>query len=119
MNLCSYHLQEAGATPVQEIAFTLANACAILDRVKQRPGVSIPDVVGQLSFFVNAGIRFVEEMCKLKGLRAPVGPPDRGALRRRRRAQAALPLRRAGNSLASPPSSRRTTSSASSSRRWR
>ena len=66
MNLCSYHLQEAGATPVQEIAFTLANACAILDRVKQRPGVSIPDVVGQLSFFVNAGIRFVEEICKLK-----------------------------------------------------
>ena len=66
MNLCSYHLQEAGATPVQEIAFTLANACAILDRVKQRPGVSIPDVVGQLSFFVNAGIRFIEEICKLK-----------------------------------------------------
>jgi len=66
INLCSYHLQEAGATPVQEIAFTLANACTVLDRVKQRPGVSVPDVVGQLSFFVNAGIRFVEEMCKLK-----------------------------------------------------
>jgi (2R)-ethylmalonyl-CoA mutase len=66
MNLCSYHLQEAGATPVQEIAFTLANACTILDRVRERPGVSVPDVVGQLSFFVNAGIRFVEEMCKLK-----------------------------------------------------
>jgi len=66
MNLCSYHLQEAGATPVQEIAFTLANACAILDRAGQRQGVSIPDVVGQLSFFVNAGIRFVEEICKLK-----------------------------------------------------
>ncbi|MBX3028165.1 protein meaA [bacterium] len=66
MNLCSYHLQEAGATPVQEIAFTLANACAILDRVRQRPGVSLPDVVGQLSFFVNAGIRFIEEICKLK-----------------------------------------------------
>jgi (2R)-ethylmalonyl-CoA mutase len=66
MNLCSYHLQEAGATPVQEIAFTLANACAILDRVRQRPEVSIPDVVGQLSFFVNAGIRFIEEICKLK-----------------------------------------------------
>jgi len=66
MNLCSYHLQEAGATPVQEVAFTLANACAILDRVKTRPGVSIPDVVGQLSFFVNAGIRFIEEICKLK-----------------------------------------------------
>lgn len=66
MNLCSYHLQEAGATPVQEIAFTLANACAILDRAAQRPGVAIPDVVGQLSFFVNAGIRFIEEICKLK-----------------------------------------------------
>jgi (2R)-ethylmalonyl-CoA mutase len=66
MNLCSYHLQEAGATPVQEIAFTLANACTILDRVRQRPGVSIAEVVGQLSFFVNAGIRFIEEMCKLK-----------------------------------------------------
>jgi (2R)-ethylmalonyl-CoA mutase len=66
MNLCSYHLQEAGATPVQEIAFTLANACTVLDRVRQRPGVSVPDVVGQLSFFVNAGIRFIEEMCKLK-----------------------------------------------------
>jgi ethylmalonyl-CoA mutase len=66
MNLCSYHLQEAGATPAQEIAFTLANACTILDRVKERPDVSIPDVVGQLSFFVNAGIRFIEEMCKLK-----------------------------------------------------
>ncbi|MGH7787441.1 MAG: protein meaA [Candidatus Binatia bacterium] len=66
MNLCSYHLQEAGATPVQEIAFTLANACAILDRARQRPDVVIPDVVGQLSFFVNAGIRFIEEICKLK-----------------------------------------------------
>jgi len=66
MNLCSYHLQEAGATPVQEVAFTLANACAILDRAAQRPDVSIPAVVGQLSFFVNAGIRFIEEICKLK-----------------------------------------------------
>ncbi|MGD9763219.1 MAG: protein meaA [Candidatus Binatia bacterium] len=66
MNLCSYHLQEAGATPVQEIAFTLANACAILDRVQQRPGIAVADVIGQLSFFVNAGIRFIEEICKLK-----------------------------------------------------
>jgi (2R)-ethylmalonyl-CoA mutase len=66
MNLCSYHLQEAGATPAQEIAFTLANACTVLDRLRERPGVSIADVVGQLSFFVNAGIRFIEEMCKLK-----------------------------------------------------
>jgi (2R)-ethylmalonyl-CoA mutase len=66
VNVCSYHLQEAGATPVQEIAFTLANAFAVLDRVRARPGVSMPEVVGQLSFFVNAGIRFIEELCKLK-----------------------------------------------------
>jgi (2R)-ethylmalonyl-CoA mutase len=66
VNICSYHLQEAGATPAQEIGFTLANAFAVLDRVKDRPGVSMPDVVGRISFFVNAGIRFVEEMCKLK-----------------------------------------------------
>jgi len=66
VNICSYHLQEAGATPVQEVGFSLANAFAILDRVQKRPGVSMPDVVGQISFFVNAGIRFIEEMCKLK-----------------------------------------------------
>ena len=66
VNICSYHLQEAGATPLQELAFTLANAFAVLDRVQGRPGVSMPNVVGQLSFFVNAGIRFIEEMCKLK-----------------------------------------------------
>jgi (2R)-ethylmalonyl-CoA mutase len=66
VNVCSYHLQEAGATPVQELAFTLVNAFAILDRVQKRPGVSMPDVVGQISFFVNAGIRFIEEMCKMK-----------------------------------------------------
>ena len=68
VNICSYHLQEAGATPVQEIAFALVNAFAVLDRVRQRPGVSMPDVVGQISFFVNAGIRFIEELCKLKAL---------------------------------------------------
>jgi len=66
VNICSYHLQEAGATPVQELAFALVNAFAVLDRVRQRPGVSMPDVVGQISFFVNAGIRFIEELCKLK-----------------------------------------------------
>src|SRR5262245_38487759 len=66
VNICSYHLQEAGATPVQEVGFSLANAFAILDRARKRPGVSMPDVVGQISFFVNAGIRFIEEMCKLK-----------------------------------------------------
>jgi len=66
VNICSYHLQEAGATPVQELAFTLVNAFAVLDHVRSRPDVSMPDVVGQISFFVNAGIRFIEEMCKLK-----------------------------------------------------
>ncbi len=66
MNVCSYHLQEAGATPVQEISFSLANAFAVLDQVKDRPGIPIDDVVGRLSFFVNAGIRFIEELCKLK-----------------------------------------------------
>jgi (2R)-ethylmalonyl-CoA mutase len=66
VNICSYHLQEAGATPVQEIGFTLANAFAVLDRVQKRPGVSMPEVVGQISFFVNAGLRFIEELCKLK-----------------------------------------------------
>jgi (2R)-ethylmalonyl-CoA mutase len=65
-NVCSYHLQEAGATPVQEVAFTLANAFAVLDRVRQRPGVPIDSVVERISFFVNAGIRFIEEICKLK-----------------------------------------------------
>ena len=68
MNVCSYHLQEAGATPVQEIAFSLANAFAVLDRVRDRPGVVVDDVVASLSFFVNAGIRFIEELCKLKAM---------------------------------------------------
>src|SRR5262249_7774142 len=61
MNLCSYHLQEAGATPVQEIAFTLATACTVLDRVGQRPGVPSREGGGQVSFCVNAGIGFMEE----------------------------------------------------------
>jgi ethylmalonyl-CoA mutase len=68
INICSYHLQEAGATPVQEIAFTLANAIAVLDKTRQSgqiPEERFPDVVGRISFFVNAGIRFVEEICKM------------------------------------------------------
>ena len=68
VNICSYHLQEAGATPVQEVAFALANAFAILDRVQKRPGIDMPNVIGAISFFVNAGIRFIEEMCKLKAM---------------------------------------------------
>ncbi|MBM3599440.1 MAG: protein meaA [Alphaproteobacteria bacterium] len=69
VNVCSYHLQEAGATPVQELAFALATACAVLDRVKrggQVPDADFPQVVGRISFFVNAGIRFVTELCKMR-----------------------------------------------------
>ncbi|MDP3545774.1 MAG: protein meaA [Phreatobacter sp.] len=69
MNVCSYHLQEAGATPVQELAFALANAIAILDTVKasgEVPEGGFGEVVGHISFFVNAGMRFVTEMCKMR-----------------------------------------------------
>ncbi|PTM52756.1 protein meaA [Phreatobacter oligotrophus] len=69
MNVCSYHLQEAGATPVQELAFSLANAIAILDTVKasgEVPEGGFGEVVGHISFFVNAGMRFVTEMCKMR-----------------------------------------------------
>ncbi len=69
MNVCSYHLQEAGATPVQEVAYALATAEAVLDAVKrggQVPEQDFPQVVGRLSFFVNAGIRFITEMCKMR-----------------------------------------------------
>ncbi|MEM6565021.1 MAG: protein meaA [Pseudomonadota bacterium] len=67
MNVCSYHLQEAGATPEQELAFALATATAVLDALKPRvPDEDFPAVVGRISFFVNAGIRFVTEMCKMR-----------------------------------------------------
>jgi (2R)-ethylmalonyl-CoA mutase len=68
-NVCSYHLQEAGATPVQELAFALATAVAVLDGVKasgQVPAAEFAQVVGRISFFVNAGIRFVTEICKMR-----------------------------------------------------
>ena len=68
-NVCSYHLQEAGATPVQEVAYALANAMAVLDEVQasgQVDPADMPGVVGRLSFFVNAGVRFVTEMCKMR-----------------------------------------------------
>jgi (2R)-ethylmalonyl-CoA mutase len=69
INICSYHLQEAGATPVQEIAYTLATAQAVLDRVRARvPEETFPRVFGRISFFVNAGIRFVEEHAKLRAM---------------------------------------------------
>ncbi|MFA9444221.1 protein meaA [Egicoccus sp. AB-alg6-2] len=69
LNICSYHLQEAGATPVQELAFALANAIAVLDVVRERgqvPEADFDQVVGRISFFVNAGIRFVEEVAKMR-----------------------------------------------------
>ena len=68
-NVCSYHLQEAGATPVQELSYALATAIAVLDTVKASGEVSadeFPAVVGRISFFVNAGLRFVTEMCKMR-----------------------------------------------------
>ncbi len=71
INVCSYHLQEAGATPVQEIAYSFATALAVLDAVKARddvPDEAIPRVVGRISFFLNSGIRFVEEICKVRAM---------------------------------------------------
>jgi (2R)-ethylmalonyl-CoA mutase len=68
INVCSYHLQEAGATPVQELAFALANAIAVLETLKAAHSVDIDvaEVVGRMSFFVNAGMRFVTELCKMR-----------------------------------------------------
>ncbi len=69
INICSYHLQEAGATPVQEIAYSLSSAIAVLDQVRPRvPEESFPRVFGRISFFVNAGIRFIEEHAKLRAM---------------------------------------------------
>jgi (2R)-ethylmalonyl-CoA mutase len=69
INVCSYHLQEAGATPVQELAFALATAIAVLDTVKtsgEVPPDKFGEVVGRISFFVNAGLRFITELCKMR-----------------------------------------------------
>ena len=69
INICSYHLQEAGATPVQEIAFTMSNAIAVLDAVRERvPSELMSSVFGRISFFVNAGVRFVEEHAKVRAM---------------------------------------------------
>ncbi len=69
VNICSYHLQEAGATPVQEIAFSMATAVAVLDAVRARvPADRMPAVFGRISFFVNAGVRFIEEHAKLRAM---------------------------------------------------
>ncbi|WP_030667664.1 protein meaA [Streptomyces sp. NRRL B-1347] len=69
INICSYHLQEAGATPVQEVAYAMSTAIAVLDAVRasgQVPEEKFGDVVARISFFVNAGVRFIEEMCKMR-----------------------------------------------------
>jgi (2R)-ethylmalonyl-CoA mutase len=69
VNICSYHLQEAGATPVEELGFALANAIAVLDAVKESGAVGaaeLPAVVGRISFFVNAGMKLITEVCKLR-----------------------------------------------------
>ena len=92
MNVCSYHLQEVGATPVQEIAYSFATAIGVLDAVYESGQVSdeqFPQVFGSISFFVNAGIRFVEEICKLRAMtemwaeigRVRYGVTDEKALR--------------------------------------
>jgi len=73
INVCSYHLQEAGATPVQEVAYALATAIGVLDAVRASgkvPSAQIPTVVGRISFFVNAGVRFIEEVCKMRAFTA-------------------------------------------------
>ncbi len=72
INICSYHLQEAGATPVQEIAYAMSNAIAVLDAARERVGEQSPEIMeqvfGRISFFVNAGVRFVEEHAKLRAM---------------------------------------------------
>jgi len=71
INVCSYHLQEVGATPEQELSYVLSNACEVLDIVKkygQVPKKDFPKVVGRISFFVNAGIKFLTEMCKMRAM---------------------------------------------------
>ena len=70
INICSYHLQEAGATPVQEIAYAMSNAIAVLDAVRERleDETLMGDVFGRISFFVNAGVRFIEEHAKLRAM---------------------------------------------------
>jgi ethylmalonyl-CoA mutase len=69
INICSYHLQEAGATPVQEIAYAMSNAIAVLDAARERvPAERMEQVFGRISFFVNAGVRFIEEHAKLRAM---------------------------------------------------
>ena len=99
MNVCSYHLQEAGATPVQELAYALATAIAVLDTVKASGEVKQEDfgeVVGRISFFVNAGMRFITEMCKMRAFGELWDEITRDRYGVSRSQAAAVPLRRAG-----------------------
>ena len=97
VNICSYHLQEAGATPVQEIAYAMSTAIAVLDAVRERvPEDRMGTVFGRISFFVNAGVRFVEEHAKLRAMAELWDELGARALRRGGRAPPPLPLRRAG-----------------------
>ncbi|AWX93458.1 protein meaA [Paracoccus mutanolyticus] len=78
MNVCSYHLQEAGATPEQELAYALATGIAVLDDLKTKvEPADFPAMVGRISFFVNAGIRFVTELCKMRAFTEPGTPSPR------------------------------------------
>jgi (2R)-ethylmalonyl-CoA mutase len=122
MNVCSYHLQEAGATPMQELAFSLANAIAVLDAVRARgqvPRPTFPQVVGRISFFVNAGIRFVTEICKMRAFAELWDDITLTRYGVSRRQAAAVPLRRAGElARADRAAAGETTSIASCSRCW-
>ena len=104
INVCSYHLQEAGATPVQEVAYAMCTAIAVLDAVRdsgQVPPERMGEVVARISFFVNAGVRFVEEMCKMRAFARLWDKVTQRAVRHRRPRAPPLPLRRAGQ-LAGP-----------------
>ena len=99
INICSYHLQEAGATPVQEIAYAMCTAIAVLDAVRdsgQVPAERMGEVVGRISFFVNAGVRFVEEMCKMRAFARLWDTITRERYGIDDPSQPPVPLRRAG-----------------------
>ncbi len=99
INICSYHLQEAGATPVQELAFAMSTAIAVLDRVRdggQVPPERFGDVVQRISFFVNAGVRFIEETCKMRAFVRLWDDADAEPVRRDRREGPPLAVRRTG-----------------------
>ena len=99
INICSYHLQEAGATPVQEIAFAMSTAIAVLDAVRdsgQVPTERFGEVVARISFFVNAGVRFVEEMCKMRAFVALWDEITRDRYGVTDAKAAPVPVRRAG-----------------------